>query len=137
MSTWGGFISGYYKEPWYSELVKPSFNPPDIIFAPVWISLYLSMALAIWLVWLNPEHTKKIFYIYFIHLIVNASWSVAFFALHQILVSLIIIGIIILLALWLMKLYYPLNKISFLLMIPYMLWLFFAFILNYSIFILN
>ena len=95
MSWWGGYISNYYKEPWYSELIKPSFNPPDLIFAPVWIILYLSMGFAIWLIWLNPKKTQKIFNIYFIHLIINASWSITFFAFHQILVSLIIIGLII------------------------------------------
>ena len=93
MSWWGGYISGYFKEPWYSELIKPSFNPPDWIFGPVWIILYLLMGFAIWLVWLNPKKTQKVFNIYFIHLIINASWSIAFFALHQILVSLVIIGL--------------------------------------------
>ena len=79
MSWWGGYISSYFKEPWYSQLIKPSFNPPDLIFAPVWIILYLSMGFAIWLIWLNPKKTQKIFTVYFIHLIINASWSIAFF----------------------------------------------------------
>jgi len=137
MSTWGGYVTAYYKEPWYSTIIKPSFNPADWIFAPVWITLYLLISVGIWLVWLSPRKTQKIFNIYFIHLIINASWSLAFFALHQILVSLIIIGFIIIFAIWLIKLYYPVNKISSLLMIPYLAWLTFAFILNYSIFILN
>ena len=118
MSWWGGYISSYYKEPWYSELIKPSFNPPDLIFAPVWMILYLSIGFAIWLIWLNPKKTQKIFNIYFIHLIINASWSITFFAFHQILVSLIIIGLIIFFVTWLVKLYYPINKISALLMNP-------------------
>ena len=136
-SSWGGFITNYYKEPWYSTISKPHFNPPDWVFAPVWLTLYFSMAIAIWLIWLNPKKTEKIFYIYFIHLVVNASWSVAFFALHQILVSLIIIGLIIFLVIWLIKLYYPINKISAFLMAPYLLWLGYAFVLNFYIFKLN
>ena len=137
MSWWGGYISRYYKEPWYSELVKPSFSPPDWIFAPVWITLYLLMGFAIWLIWLNPKKTQKVFTIYFTHLFINASWSITFFAFHQVLASLLIIALIIFLVIWLVKLYYPINKISAILMLPYIAWLGFAFSLNYSIFVLN
>ena len=77
MSWWGGYIASYYKEPWYSELIKPYFTPPESIFEPVWIILYLSMGFAIWLIWVNPKKTQKIFIIYFIHLIINASGSIA------------------------------------------------------------
>ena len=137
MSWWGGYISRYYKEPWYSELIKPSFSPPDWIFAPVWITLYLLMGFAIWLIWLNPKKTQKVFTIYFTHLFINASWSITFFAFHQVLASLLIIALIIFLVIWLVKLYYPINKISAILMLPYIAWLGFAFSLNYSIFVLN
>ena len=137
MAWWGGYVTNYFKEPWYSGIIKPSFNPPDWIFAPVWISLYLMMGVAAWLVWLSPQNTEKILNIFYIHLLVNASWSIAFFAMHQILASLVIIGIIILFVIWLIKLYYPINKISALLMVPYLAWLGFAFILNFSIYNLN
>ena len=95
------------------------------------------MGVAAWLVWLSPQNTEKILNIFYIHLLVNASWSIAFFAMHQILASLVIIGIIILFVIWLIKLYYPINKISALLMVPYLAWLGFAFILNFSIYNLN
>ena len=136
-SAWGGLITSFYKEPWYSTIIKPDFTPPDWIFAPVWISLYLLMSVGVWLIWINPKRVEKIIYIYFIHLLINGSWSLFFFGLHLILVSLIIIGIIILFVIWLMKLYYPINKLSSFLMIPYLLWLSYAFLLNFYIFILN
>ena len=137
MSWWGGYITDYFKEPWYSTIIKPSFNPPDWVFAPIWISLYLLIGYASWLMWSSKNNTQKILNIYFIHLIFNASWTVTFFAFHQILVSLIIVGLIIFFVVWLIKLYYPINKISAYLMLPYLSWLCFAFVLNYSIFTLN
>ena len=137
MAWWGGYITSYFKEPWYSSIIKPSFNPPDWVFAPVWISLYLMIGVAAWLIWLSPKKTEKILNIFYIHLLVNASWSIAFFAMHQILASLVIIAVIIFFVLWLIKLYYPVNKISAILMIPYLAWLCFAFILNFSIYNLN
>ena len=136
-SAWGGLVTSFYKEPWYSTIVKPEFNPPDWIFAPVWITLYIAMSVAAWLIWINPKRVEKIIYIYFIHLLINGSWSLFFFGLHLILASLIIIAIIIIFVIWLMKLYYPINKISSFLMIPYLMWLSYAFILNFYIFILN
>ena len=136
-SSWGGFVTSIYKEPWYSTLVKPSFNPPDYIFPSIWIFLYITMAYAIWLIWINPNKKEKIIYIYFIHLLINASWSVVFFALHQIFLALVVIIVILLLVLWLIKLYYPINKLSAFLMVPYLAWLSYAFALNFYIFILN
>ena len=136
-SAWGSYVTNMYKEPWYSEIVKPSFNPPDWIFAPVWIILYITMSVAIWLIWINPKRVEKIIYIYFIHLLINGSWSIFFFGLHLILVSLIIIAIIIFFVIWLIKLYYPINKLSSFLMVPYLIWLSYAFVLNFYIFILN
>ena len=136
-SAWGGLITSFYKEPWYSTIAKPEFNPPDWIFAPVWIALYIAMSVGAWLIWINPKRVEKIIYIYFIHLLINGSWSLFFFGLHLILVSLIIIAIIIIFVIWLMKLYYPINKLSSFLMIPYLIWLGYAFVLNFYIFILN
>ena len=136
-SAWGGLITNFYKEPWYSSIIKPTFNPPDWIFAPVWITLYLAMSVAIWLIWINPKRSEKVIYIYFIHLLINGSWSLFFFGLHLILVSLVIIAVIIFLVLWLIKLYYPINKFSSVLMVPYLIWLCYAFVLNFYIFTLN
>ena len=136
-SAWGSYVTNLYKEPWYSMIAKPSFNPPEWVFAPVWITLYIAMSLAIWLIWINPQKKEKIIYIYFIHLLINGSWSIFFFGLHLILASLIIIVAIIFFVVWLIKLYYPINKISGFLMLPYLAWLSYAFVLNFYIFILN
>tara|TARA_B110000438_G_C15611780_1_gene562529 strand:+ start:168 stop:638 length:471 start_codon:yes stop_codon:yes gene_type:complete len=136
-SAWGGFVTSIYKEPWYSTLIKPSFNPPDYFFPSIWVFLYVSMAFGVWLIWINSKKTEKVIYIYFIHLLVNASWSVVFFALHQIFLALLVIVAILLLVLWLTKLYYPINKFSAALMVPYIFWLGFAFILNLNILLLN
>ena len=136
-SAWGSYVTNLYKEPWYSTIVKPSFNPPDWVFAPVWITLYIAMSDAIWLIWINPKRVEKIIYIYFIHLLINGSWSIFFFGLHLILASLIVVAIIIFFVVWLIILYHPINKLSSFLMIPYLMWLSYAFVLNFYIFMLN
>ena len=136
-SELGSYVTNLYKEPWYSSIAKPSFNPPEWVFAPVWITLYIAMSVAIWLIWINPKRVEKILYLYFIHLLINGSWSIFFFGLHLILASLIVIAIIIFFVVWLIKLYYPINKLSSFLMVPYLIWLSYAFVLNFYIFILN
>ncbi len=126
-----------YKEPWYSELIKSNFNPPDWVFAPVWTTLYLMMTLAIWLFWHSKNRDMNTIYIYFIHILFNTTWSVVFFALHNILLALINLVILIILIIILMLRFKRVNKISSYLMIPYLLWSCYALFLNFNLLILN
>ena len=132
----GGIATSAYKEPWYSEIILPSFNPPSWVFAPIWSSLYLMMSLAIWKIWIN-SFDVKILKLYFIHLFFNSTWTISFFGFHQIGLALINLLIIFTFIIILMKRYFQKDKISFGLMIPYFLWSFYALILNSSIFLLN
>jgi len=132
----GSYATTAFKEPWYSEIVLPSFNPPSWVFAPVWSSLYLMMSLAIWKIWINTFDVKLL-KLYFIHLFFNSTWSVVFFGFHQIGLALINLIIILLFISALMKKYFKIDKLSFYLMIPYILWSGYALILNSSIFLLN
>jgi len=135
-SAIGGFITSAFKEPWYSEIILPSFNPPSKVFAPVWTILYILMSVAIWRIWMKFSD-RKVLNIYFYHLLFNATWSVVFFGLHQIELALINLIIILIFILTLMKIYLKKDKLSFFIMIPYLLWTFYAFILNTAIVILN
>ena len=132
----GGYITTEFKEPWYAEIIKPSFNPPSWVFAPVWSTLYVLMSLAIWRVWLISLNTK-IIKVYFIHLFFNSIWSVIFFGFHFIGLALIDLLIILIFIVILMKIYYSKNRMSFYLMIPYFLWSTYALVLNFTIFIIN
>ena len=135
-STIGGFTTASFKEPWYSQIILPSFNPPSWVFAPVWTTLYIMMAIAIWKIWIN-SFDLKILKLYFVHLFFNGTWSIVFFGFHQIGLALINLIIILIFIILLMKNYFSRDKISFYLMIPYLLWSSYALILNSSIFLLN
>ncbi len=132
----GSFVTTTFKEPWYSSLTLPSFNPPSWVFPPVWTSLYFMMSIAIWIIWIN-FFDKNILKIYFIHLFFNSIWSVIFFGFHFIGLALIDLLIILIFIVILMKIYYSKNRISFYLMIPYFLWSTYALVLNFTIFIIN
>ena len=132
----GSYTTLTFKEPWYSELILPNFNPPSWVFPPVWSSLYLMMSLAIWKIWIN-YFDNKILKIYFVHIIFNSTWTVVFFGFHQIGYALINLLIILFFIVVLMKKYFEKDKISFYLMIPYLLWSCYAFVLNSAILVLN
>ena len=135
-STIGGFTTTSFKEPWYSQIILPSFNPPSWVFAPVWTSLYVMMSIAIWKIWIN-SFDLELLKLYFIHLFFNGTWSVVFFGFHQIGLALVNLIIIIIFIIMLMKKYLMKGRLSFYLMIPYFLWSSYALILNSSIFLLN
>ncbi len=135
-SAIGGLVTSSFKEPWYSEIILPSYNPPSWVFGPVWTILYIMMSISIWKVWID-QNDKKILLIYFIHLFFNAIWSVIFFGFHSIGYALINLVIILTFIIILMKIYYNKNLLSFYLMVPYLLWSSYALILNTSIFLLN
>jgi tryptophan-rich sensory protein len=133
----GGLATINFKEPWYSLLNKPVFNPPDWIFAPVWTTLYLMMTVAVWIFWHTKNKNINTVYIYFIHLIFNTTWSVVFFVFHNMALALIVLIILIALIINLILRFKRVNMFSVYLMIPYLLWCCFALILNTSLVILN
>ena len=132
----GGYVTTSFKEPWYSEIILPSFNPPSWVFAPIWTALYIMMSLAIWRIWIKLSD-KKILAIYFYHLFFNATWSVIFFGFHLIELALFNLIIILFFIIKLMRIYFKKERFSFYLMVPYLLWSSYAFILNLTIAILN
>ena len=133
----GGFVTVSLKEPWYSQLIKSNYNPPDWIFAPVWTTLYLMMTLAIWFFWHSNKRDMNTVYIYFIHIVFNTTWSVVFFGLHQIFLALLVLLILILLIIVLIVRFKRVNLASYYLMIPYLLWTLYALFLNFNLMILN
>ena len=133
----GGMATISFKEPWYSQLVKSNYNPPDWIFAPVWTILYLMMTIAIWLFWHSKNRDRNTIYIYFIHIIFNTTWSIIFFGLHKIFFAMIVLLLLICLIIILILRFKRVNMLSFYLMIPYLLWCCYALVLNFSLFLLN
>lgn len=121
---------------WYASLNKPSFNPPNYLFGPVWISLYLLMAISQWLVW-ESNQSKSIKFFFVLMLVCNALWSPVFFKYHHIGWALIVLSLyLIMLGAWVRTLYQE-NKVSAYLQIPHLFWVSFATILNTSIYFLN
>lgn len=138
------YIASIFTRPevkgWYTTLQKPSFNPPNWLFAPVWITIYILIGIAAYLVWkLRDESAtyKTAIIIYTIQLLLNFSWSIVFFGMHEIFAGLIII-IALLVAIILNINWFGLfRKTAAWLLVPYLLWVSFATLLNLSIFILN
>lgn len=128
-------------DDWFPTLEKPSFNPPNWVFAPVWSFLYILMGVAAGRVWgridFERDNVKKALLFFWIQLALNALWSVLFFVLHNPLIALVEI-----ILLWLMiyetyAKFKSIDKIAGWLFIPYLLWVTFATVLNAGLWWLN
>lgn len=125
---------------WYQTIVKPSFNPPNWVFGPVWTTLYILMGLALWLVWqkgLKKEKYKEAFKYFVIQLIFNSIWSITFFGMQSPGLALLVIAFLWALILITIIRFYAIKKMAAYLLIPYLLWVSFASILNFAIWQLN
>jgi len=121
-------------QTWYPTLVKPFFNPPGWIFGPVWTTLYFLMGVSLYLVWGKKKTDSKWFWI---QLLLNSLWSVAFFGLKNPIIAFIVIIFLLTSIFLTIKAFTKVNKVSVYLLYPYLAWVSFASILNLSIVILN
>lgn len=139
-----GVIGSLFTMPavpgWYAGLTKPSFNPPSWIFAPVWTTLYAMMGLAAWLVyakgWKRPE-IRKALSVFAVQLLLNALWSIVFFGAHQIFAAAVVIILLWAAILWTILLFRKISKAAAYLLVPYIVWVSFASVLNVSLYVLN
>ncbi|MDO9375386.1 MAG: TspO/MBR family protein [Ferruginibacter sp.] len=135
-----GFFTNSGVESWYAVAKKPSFNPPNWIFAPVWTLLYILMGIALWLVWKKEEPVpgkKQALWWFGIQMLLNFCWSFIFFYAHQpgwALVEIITLWVAILCTIIAFR---KLSTAAAWLLVPYLLWVSFATVLNYSIWKLN
>lgn len=122
----------------YNELIQPSFAPPGFIFPIVWTILYTLMGISFYIVYnSNSEYKTKAIIVYFIQLILNTLWTLIFFRLNLLLFAFIWILAIIVFVILMIYYFYKINKTAAFLQIPYLLWLIFASVLNFSIYLLN
>ena len=125
---------------WYPILVKPSFNPPSWLFGPVWITLYAMMGVALYLVWREKQagkETKQAIAVFLAQLAINSVWSIVFFGLKSTGAALVVIAVLWLLIAASIWKFYPIKKAAAWLLVPYLLWVSFASVLNYAIWRLN
>jgi translocator protein len=136
-----GFGAGMVTAPniagWYSTLAKPSFNPPNWVFAPVWTTLYVLIAIAAWRVWRVTGLTSRAMLYWFVQLALNFAWSFIFFGAHQTGLALIEIAVLWLAILMTMAAFFRIDRTAGLLFVPYLAWVSFAGFLNFSIWQLN
>jgi len=139
-----GFIGKIFTTPkiggWYAGINKPSFNPPNWLFGPVWTLLYVMMAIALYLVWrkgLAAKGVKVALAVFLIQLALNTLWSFAFFGAQSPLA-----GLVVIVALWAMiaasiAAFAPVSRAAAVLLVPYIIWVSFATVLNAAIYLLN
>ena len=125
---------------WYNPLNKPFFTPPSWLFGPAWTVLYILMGVSAYLVWkkgFKKKQIKEALKIFAIQFVLNLSWSPIFFGAKQIFLALIVIIIMWIIIFKTIKVFAKIDKTASYLLYPYILWVSFATILNFSVWLLN
>jgi len=122
----------------YSALNKPSFSPPDWLFGPVWLILYLMIGVSVYLIWRSEsEEAKSNVRLFFSHLFINFLWTPVFFGMKNLMLAYFIIAILYGYIFVLIEKFWNINRLAALLLFPYFIWVTFAGLLNYYIWMLN
>ncbi len=125
---------------WYAALHKPSFSPPNWLFGPVWTLLYALMGISVYLIWekgIKKKGVKPALKIFSLQLILNFIWTILFFGLRSPLLGLIAIAVLWIAILATILKFAKLSKNAAIIMVPYILWVSFAAILNLAVWMLN
>ena len=136
----GSFLTMDSVKTWYAELSKPSFNPPDWAFGVVWPILYVMMGISAFLIWnkgLNNKQVKIALILFLLQLVLNGLWTPIFFGLHMMGLALVEITLLWLTILATMIIFWKISKPAVYLLIPYILWVSFAIVLNAALWHLN
>ena len=134
----GGLFTSTGVSAWYRQLTRPSWTPPDWLFGPVWTVLYISMAVAVWLVWRRCiPRSRWAIGVWFLQLLLNGAWSPIFFGLHSIGGGLITIALLWLAILATVGIFWSVSRAAAILMLPYLAWVTFASCLNLALWKLN
>jgi translocator protein len=133
-----GWLVGATNLPgaWYASLNKPPFNPPNWVFAPAWTVLYILVAIAGWLTWVQEQNGRAL-QLWFAQMLLNFSWPPIFFGLHNVSFGLAIILMLLATIAAFMLVQAKANRLAALLFMPYAAWVSFASLLNYSLLRLN
>lgn len=132
-----GFIGSRFPTgEWYAGLEKPPWNPPGWVFGPVWTLLYILMGIAAWMVWKGQGFSIPI-YIFLFQLALNALWSYLFFGINRPDLAFIEIAVLWVFILFTMVLFWKVRTAAGVLFIPYLLWVSFASVLNFTLWKLN
>lgn len=131
----GGWVTATSVKDWYPTLAKPSFNPPNWVFGPVWTILYAMMGIAAWRVW-RIAGTAAL-PLFALQLALNLGWSVAFFGLHAIGAAVVVILLLEAAILGTILMFRRIDGLAAALLLPYALWVAFATVLNVAIWRLN
>ena len=124
---------------WYASLNRPSFNPPNGIFGPVWTTLYVLMGISLFLIWKQDPSAKRntAIVIFFVQLLLNFCWTFLFFYFKEIGLALIEIIILWITILLMIISFYKIKPVAAYINIPYILWVSFATVLNAAYYLLN
>ncbi len=135
----GGFFTAPEIANWYSTLNKPSFNPPNYLFGPVWTLLYIFMGISLFLIWKQPASSQKktAITLFIIQFALNIAWSFIFFNQHQVLLAFIEIVLMWIFILLTILAFGKIKKAAAWLLVPYICWVSFASVLNFAIWNLN